>query len=343
MEQWELSFGISPQAQQLAKELQLAARCELPLLLLGETGTGKSFVARKVHEHSSRSHGPFVHVDMGAIAPSLFHSEVFGACRGAFTSADRDKPGRVWQAAGGSLFLDEIGNIPTELQAALLVFLDSGRFTPLGACQERQVACRFMAATNSDLRQAVEQGRFRADLLYRLKGCTVRIPALRERPEDAVFFAERLLAEASAGALRLAPETRRAILEHPWPGNLRELKLRLERAVARRPQGVLRPEDLGIPGTDPGLAGIRGREAEDWLLGEVLAGRMALGQLLDRIEKKAIAEALQRAGGRLREAAKLLGIPESSLRSKLGKKSPAPAGELASREGEALATAGRVQ
>jgi len=225
----------APMREMLALVDRLAAT-DVPVLVRGETGTGKEGVARRLHAASARAKGPFVAVDCGAIAPTLIESELFGHTRGAFTGADRDRPGHFVSADGGTLMLDEVGELPLDLQPKLLRVLQDGRVRPVGGDADRAVDVRLVAATNRDLERACEEGRFRQDLYYRLAVVEVVIPPLRDRKDDLPALVEHLVARVAAESGRrpptVAPAALERLAEHAWPGNVRELENALRRAVA---------------------------------------------------------------------------------------------------------------
>ncbi len=227
--------------------VQHLAESDATVLITGESGTGKELVARAVHENSPRRGGPFVAVNCGAIPSELLESELFGHVRGAFTGAVRDRAGRFELAAGGALFLDEVGDLPLPLQVKLLRVLQERTYERVGESRSRRSDARILAATNRDLKREVMQGRFREDLLYRLRVVPIEIPPLRARREDIEPLAHHLLARVSGRhgrALRLAPDALRALLDHTWPGNARELENALEYAVAVCRGQTIHPGDL---------------------------------------------------------------------------------------------------
>lgn len=230
------------------RQLRRAASKGLPILLLGETGTGKDTMARAIHADGERSSGPFVALNCGAIPESLIDSELFGYAAGAFTGARRGgQTGRVQQADGGTIFLDEIGDMPLPLQARLLRFLETGEASPLGAGKAQKLSVRVIAATNHDLAERVASGRFRRDLYFRLAGLVVEFPSLRHR-SDFDELTNRLLVEASDGdtALTLAEAARQRLRDHDWPGNVRELKFVIQRAACICENGVIREDDISF-------------------------------------------------------------------------------------------------
>jgi transcriptional regulator with PAS, ATPase and Fis domain len=217
------------------------------VLITGESGTGKELVARSIHEHSPRTRGPFVAVNAGALPGELLESEMFGHVRGAFTGAVKDRVGRFEMASEGTLFLDEVGDLPQPLQVKLLRVLQDGTFERLGESASRTSRARVIAATNVDLPTAIGDGRFREDLYYRLRVVPIEVPPLRQRREDIEPLARTILARVSARqgrALQFSPDALRALLRHDWPGNVRELENALEYAVAVCRGQTLLPEDL---------------------------------------------------------------------------------------------------
>ncbi|MFY2558993.1 sigma-54-dependent transcriptional regulator [Corallococcus terminator] len=224
-----------------------AATADAAVLLRGESGTGKGVLARALHSMSARRRRPFVTVNCPTLSEQLLASELFGHVRGAFTGAVKDQPGRVEQAEGGTLFLDEIAEMSPSLQAQLLRFLQEKQFERLGEGRTRKSDVRVVAATNRDLEKDVAEGRFREDLLYRLNVIEVKLPSLRERPEDLLSLARRFVAFFAKAAQRpttpeLSPATEKMLLAYPWPGNVRELRNAVERALIVWPAGVLEPQ-----------------------------------------------------------------------------------------------------
>jgi transcriptional regulator with PAS, ATPase and Fis domain len=220
---------------------------EAAILITGESGTGKEVVARAIHEHSPRRDCPFIAVNCGALPADLLESEMFGHVRGAFTGAIRDRVGRFELASTGTLFLDEVGDLPLPLQVKLLRVLQDGAFERVGESASRQSRARIMAATHVDLARAVREGRFRSDLYYRLRVVPIEIPPLRQRREDIEPIAQVLLARVGARhgrALRFSPDALRVLLGHNWPGNVRELENVIEYAVAVCRGQTILPEDL---------------------------------------------------------------------------------------------------
>ncbi len=272
---------------------------DVTVLIEGETGTGKELAARALHEKGSRAKGPFVVFDCSTVPSELMESELFGHRKGAFTGATDDRTGAVEQADGGTLFLDEIGELPLTLQPKLLRLLDRREFKRLGTDEGRQSNIRFVAATNRDLQQKVMEGTFRQDLFFRVSAARIKLPPLRERPEDIGPLSAHFLAEIASRSGRkvgLDREVEAALKGHSWPGNVRELKNILETAAALVSGETIGPGDLPpMQGAPPdGQAGSM-RDAE----------------------AQAIRDALEKAGGNKRKAARLLGIAPSTLYAKM--------------------------
>jgi two-component system nitrogen regulation response regulator GlnG len=318
--------GRSPTLLEVFKTIGRVAPSDVPVLVTGESGTGKELVARAIHQASARSAGPFVAVNAAAIPRELLESELFGHERGAFTGAVESRPGRFREARGGTLFLDEIGDMPLELQAKLLRVLQSGEVTSVGGRRPEHVDVRIVAATHRELDAAVREGRFREDLLYRLRVVPIHIPPLRERPEDVAALAQHFVAryaeELATGPRVLSPDAQERLLAHPWPGNVRELENAIKRALVLGTGEVLTPDAfafLAAPAAaeaDP-AAGLR-----EWVLREVdaalAAGTHDLHEaLLRRIERPLLERVLEHTGGNQLRAAALLGINRNTLRKKL--------------------------
>jgi NtrC-family two-component system response regulator AlgB len=300
----EVELETTSAAMRTALELAArAAQSEAPVLLRGESGTGKGVVARLVHARSPRAQGPFVTVNCPTLSQDLLASELFGHARGAFTGAVRDQPGRVEAAQGGTLFLDEIGEIALGLQAKLLRFLQEKQFERLGETRTRQADVRLVAATNRDLEADVAAGRFRQDLLYRLNVVEVLLPPLRQRPEDVVPLARHFLAffarAARRGRLRFTPQAEAALAAHSWPGNVRELRNAVERAVV-----LSRGVEIGLESLPERIAPAHGTVAS----GPQVGGDCSLEAL-----ERAHVEAVVARTASLEEAARVLGIDSSTL------------------------------
>ncbi len=269
----------SPAMRRLVSELQRIAHSNAPVLLLGENGTGKSLIGQRIHQWSPRSARPLVKVNLGGIAPTLFEAELFGHVRGAYTDARTERAGRFELADGGSLLLDEIGNLPLEQQPKLLRVIEDGEFERLGASRTQRVDVRIIAATNADLDAEVAAGRFRQDLLYRINTFQVRVPPLRERHADILPLARHYLASASQRYGRMQPTlssgAERALLGYAWPGNVRELSHVMERAAllgqgAQLDVDALRLQASHPPGTGEDLGKMTLEQAEEFLLRRAL-------------------------------------------------------------------------
>src|SRR5229473_1244114 len=237
--------GRSEGMLQVYKTAARVASTDATVLVVGESGTGKELVARAIHSASARSAGPFIAVDCGSIAEGVLESELFGHARGSFTGATGARRGVFEEAAGGTLFLDEIGDIGPRVQGQLLRVLQEGEIRRVGESTAVRVDTRVVAATNKDLVEAVKAGRFREDLFYRLNVVTIRLPPLRERPEDIPLLAEHFAARhAGARGATITTEAREALVGYDWPGNVRELENAVARALALNPGGTILPEDL---------------------------------------------------------------------------------------------------
>lgn len=304
----EEMVGVTPVMIELYKNIARSARSDATVLIRGETGSGKELVARAIHRASPRAQQPFVPVDCAAIPENLWESELFGAIRGAFTSAEKDRAGIVEQARGGTVFLDEIGEIPPSFQAKLLRFLEAKEYRPVGATAPKTARARILAATNRPLETMVEAGEFRADLYHRLNVLHIVVPALRERLQDIPLLAERFLAEANRHQgrnARLAPAAIKVLQMHEWRGNVRELKNTVERMVA-----MSSPGSLGEVEVRQALAaGLTQRSPED--------NSQIVSQTLDEAEKEHVLEALRLSGGNRTLAAERLGIQRRTLYKKL--------------------------
>ncbi|MBO9642708.1 MAG: sigma-54-dependent Fis family transcriptional regulator [Pseudacidovorax sp.] len=305
-------IGVSEAMREVHKRIGLAAGSRAPVLVIGETGTGKELVARALHRHSDRADGPFVAVNCAAIPKDLLESELFGHVKGAFTGAVAERAGCFKAANGGVLLLDEIGDMALEVQAKLLRVLQEGEVTPVGSHRVQKVDVRVVAATHRDLAQAVRDGRFREDLRYRLDVLSVRLPPLRERLADIVPLAEHFLrlAAAPGPAKRLSAEAARALLAYDWPGNVRELRNAMERCHALQRGAVIAQVELPGAGSVGSAAEGAGGLPADWYDG-------TLPEAVERLEKLLLQHALAAAGGNRSMAARQLGIHRQLLYTKL--------------------------
>jgi len=310
-------LGESPALQSVLDAVDRVAAASASVLIRGESGTGKELVARRLHDLSSRAKAPFVAVNCAAIPDTLVESELFGHRRGAFTGADRDRPGKFRQADGGTLFLDEIGDMALAAQAKLLRVLQESTVEPLGGGDPVPVDVRVLAATHRDLRALAAEGRFREDLLFRLRVVELEIPPLRDRGSDILLLARTFLAASSRPSLSLAPDTERALLAYPWPGNVRELANAIERATIFCRAAAVQPEDLptevrAAQGASPATAGLLLWDPNDDLT-------TAKEKVVDRFEREMITAALREHRGNLSRAAEKLGIHRQNLQQKLHK------------------------
>ncbi|MBA3464117.1 MAG: sigma-54-dependent Fis family transcriptional regulator [Deltaproteobacteria bacterium] len=282
-------MGPSPQVAQVIEQVRAVATSSFSVLVLGETGTGKELVAQAIHRASDRRANPFVALDCGAIPELLLESELFGHEKGAFTGADKRKQGQFQVAEGGTLFLDELGNLPLALQAKLLRVLESRQLQAVGSEQSTALDVRFIAATNEDLHARAEDGRFRADLYFRLAQYTITLPALRERPADIAHLVQRFMTEASVELRRpvheIAPDALTLLEKQPWPGNVRELRNVVRQAVLTRedlPLQALQRRPIRIEhGNELDPLTVLGDEPEDAVGIQRLAGTPR-----DRIEQR---------------------------------------------------------
>ena len=300
-------FGESPGIRKLAAEAARVARSPLPLLIQGETGSGKGVLARWIHENGPRADEPFVDLNCAGLSRELLESELFGHEKGAFTGAIAAKPGLLEIAHRGTLFLDEIGDVDLQVQAKLLKVVEDLRFRRLGDVRDRQVNVRLIAATHRDLAALVQEKKFREDLFYRISALPLLMPPLRERRDDVVRLARRLVetigAELGRPGVRLSPAAESALAARPWPGNLRELRNVLERALLLSDDTALEPLHLGTPAAASAPA----------------AEQASGGLTLAEAERRHIESVLREAGGAVPRAAELLGLSRSALYERIKK------------------------
>jgi two-component system response regulator HydG len=301
--------GESSAMRDVVGVLERIAPSDVPVLIEGESGTGKDMVARAIHGMSARSSGPYLALNMSAIPENLAESELFGHEKGAFSGADQARKGFFAEADGGTLFLDEVGLLPPMLQPKLLRVLQDGEYIPVGSRKPQKANVRVVAATNEDLKKAVQAGRFREDLYFRLRVVPIRLPPLRERREDIPLLVQHLVKKH---ALRLSrppllpdEEAMRALLDHSWPGNVRELEHAIERALL-----LARGSTLGVADFPPEIAA-RATEAAEGQ-GRYRAAR-------DAWERKYCEDLLREAGGNVSKAAELAGLHRSTLYEKLAR------------------------
>ncbi|NIJ93382.1 two-component system NtrC family response regulator [Xanthomonas campestris] len=298
--------GHSPAMRNVHKRIGLAAASDLPVLITGETGTGKELVARALHRASARAAAAFVAVNCAAIPLELMESELFGHRKGAFSGATSDRIGLIREADGGTLFLDEIGDMPLPMQAKLLRFLQEGEVTPLGGRGAQKVDVRVLAATHRDLAAWVAAGQFRSDLRYRLNVVPIELPPLRERGQDIVLLAQYFLRTGDGAARALSADAQARLLAYPWPGNVREL-----RNVMQRSQLLVRGHSIVAADLNDALD----HSAEQPLTAAPLQG--TLPEAVARLEKQMIQDALAHSSGNRAEAARRLGIHRQLLYRKL--------------------------
>ena len=304
--------GPSPVMRRLAAQVEGAAGTDATVLLLGESGTGKSLVASILHRLSARSGQQLVDINCGAVPAALIESELFGHTKGAFTGADRDRAGLFEEASGGTIFLDEVAELPPESQVKLLTVLEQRRIRRVGENKDRPVDVRVIAATNADIALAVREGRFREDLFYRLNVISLTVPPLRERPEDVLRLARRFLEELARETNRrisgFSPAAEEALMRYPWPGNVRELRNVIERSLLLKREGDwVEPSDFPFGST----AALVSRP--------MASGETSLSDSMRRFERELILGALEAAGGVVSTAADRLGISRTNLHNKLRK------------------------
>jgi len=296
--------GTSEAIRSLAGRAQRLLESASPIMILGETGSGKGVLARWLHANGPRADEPFVDLNCAGLSRELLESELFGFERGAFTGAVAAKPGLLEVAHRGVAFLDEIGDLDIQLQPKLLKVLDEKRFRRLGEVRDRLIDVQLVAATHRDLAAAVQEGAFRSDLYFRVSTLPLRVPALRERPEDILLLARRLLercaSEQGRRDLRLSPSAERALREYSWPGNVREMRNVLERAALMSARDELQAEDFQF-------------ETASMSRAPRSTGALTLAE----VERQHIESVLREAGGRVPDAAERLGLARSTLYEKL--------------------------
>lgn len=297
-------IGTSPAMMQVLKTVDKVAQTNTNILITGENGTGKELIARRIHSMSLRSNELMITVDMGAISETLFESELFGHIKGAFTDAHENRTGKFELANRGSLFLDEIANLPLNLQSKLLVALQNREVTRVGANQPKPIDIRLICATNKDLNQLVDNGEFREDLLYRINTIHIELPPLRRRKEDILPLAEHFLAKYSEkygkSSLSITLQAKEKLTEYSWPGNIRELEHTIEKAVIMSESGKLK--------------------VSDFFSGSTVSHKADANVVkLDEMEKKMITLAIEKNAGNIKAAASQLGITRQTLYNKMRK------------------------
>ena len=301
--------GQSQAARQLYEHVRLVAPTDMSVLITGSSGTGKEYVARRIHEQSNRKKAPFIAVDCGAIPKDLAASEFFGHVKGSFTGALNDKAGAFEEANGGTLFLDEIGNLSYEVQVQLLRALQERRIRRIGSTKEIEVDVRLISATNENLKEAIAKGNFREDLYHRINEFTLQMPSLKERPEDILLFANFFLDQANHELERTLigfdAEASEAMQKYPWPGNLRQLKNVVKRATLLAQGEFITAKDLGEEINERKTVCENPEMEETFALHD------------EETEKHRILKALQQTGNNKTKAATLLGIDRKTLYNKL--------------------------
>jgi len=309
-------LGNSAVMQQLREMIGRVARSQAPVHIYGESGTGKELVARLIHDSGARSEGAFVPVNCGAIPTELMESELFGHKRGSFTGAVADKKGLVQSAEGGTLFLDEVADLPLHMQVKLLRLVQEKTARPIGESREESVDVRILSATHKNLADLVAEGRFREDLFYRINVIEIRVPALRERPEDIAFLADailgRLCRRMKMDTASLSDDAMEALQSYPFPGNVRELENVLERALTLSTGGVISRDHVQ-------LRAVARPPVEVTTLINHAPVPGALGEQLEDIERDAIVKALEKTRYNKTAAAKLLGMSFRALRYRIKK------------------------
>jgi two-component system, NtrC family, response regulator AtoC len=329
----DMLLGRCPAMQEVYKAIGRVTRQDVTVLILGESGTGKELVARAIYQHSKRGERPFLAINCAAIPEPLLESELFGHEKGSFTGADRKRIGKFEQCHGGTIFLDEVGEMTPLTQAKILRLIQEQRFERVGGTETVQTDVRIIAATNADLERMAEDGRFRKDLYFRLNVFTIKLPPLRERGDDVGLlvdhFLRRFSNELGKPVVEVVPETAAALRAYPWPGNVRELQSVLKQSVLRMSGSVLLtdflpPHILGranqpLPTTE--MAAYSIPAAFDW--DEFVAARITAGsenlyaEALERMEREVIVRTLKHTDGNQLQAARILGITRGSLRNKI--------------------------
>ncbi len=305
-------IGNSPLMHAVVERLRQIAPTSATVLITGESGTGKELVAKALHTNSPRRSKPFVALNCAALSENILESELFGHIKGAFTGADRERKGWFEHANGGTMFLDEVGDIPLSTQVKLLRVLESGEIVRVGTNEPIKVNVRLISATNRDLKEGITSTSFRQDLYHRLKVVSVHLPPLRSRREDITLLTDYFLKQFSASHAKtvtsIAPAARKALMAYAWPGNVRELKNNIESMVVIDSDGVLDVDDLTedlVPATPGAVDAAAPGPAQ------------LVGRKLDDVEKYYIAETLKLTAGNREEAARLLGIGERTLYRKI--------------------------
>lgn len=325
----DLIVGNSPAMREVYKAIGRVAQQDVSVLIEGESGTGKELVARAIYHHSHRASGPFLAVNCAAIPEPLLESELFGHEKGSFTGADRRRIGKFEQCTGGTIFLDEIGDMPRALQGKILRILQSQEFERVGGNETIRTDVRVIAATNQNLEQMVERGDFREDLYYRLKGFLIRVPPLRERGLDLVLLLEHFLARFNGDfgkdVEKISNDALEVLQRYRWPGNVRELENVVKQALLQATGSVIVPHflpDLDLDGVAPSRNGHEKSRAEQDLSAfierRIEAGSENLyAEAVEHLERQLIRRVLEVTGGNQSQASRMLGITRGSLRNKI--------------------------
>jgi DNA-binding NtrC family response regulator len=332
-ESFQKMVGISPKMQKIFETIRLISNPDVTVLITGESGSGKDMAAKAIHSLSQRSSGPFVAINCPNLPENILESELFGYRKGAFTHATQDRKGLFWEAQGGTVYLDEIGDISPTLQTKLLRVLQDKEIRPLGQTKTIKVDVRIIASTNQDLAAKIKAGSFREDLFYRLNVMSLRMPPLRERREDVPLlvdhFLDRFCKEFKKEAKTVAPSFIQKLVSYPWRGNVRELENVISRAVLLSADTVIRPEDLQVDLSDPA----------ECLVTEtvkVLPYKQAKASVLDRFNRGYLADLLGRNHGNVTRAAKECGLERQALQQVLRRYGIKPRDFQASECSEAL-------
>lgn len=311
---WKSTLDLAERLAQIPLPRQ-GSNSPLPtLLLLGETGVGKGVIARHIHQSGSAANAPFVHINCSALPPQLVEGELFGHEKGAFTDARESREGLFEMADGGSIFLDEVGDLPIDVQTKLLTVLERGQFRRVGGNKERTFKARVIAATNRDLEQAVNDGQFRRDLLYRLNAFVIRIPALRDRGSDALDIAraslDRFRTEFGLAPAQFSPHAEQVIVSRAWAGNVRELLNAVQRAAMLSEHPIIDVSDLGLDGS---TAATPNTQSNGQLRFDFTAGT----HKAEDVERELMVQALAFTRGNVSRAARLIGMQRSSFRYRI--------------------------
>jgi DNA-binding NtrC family response regulator len=315
-------IGQSEPIKEVLGIIERVADTDSTILVTGESGTGKELIARAIHTNSHRAQGPFVAINCGAIPSELLESELFGHIKGAFTGAISNRLGRFEMADGGTIFLDEIGDLPPSLQVKILRALQERRFEPVGGTKSVSINVRVIAATNMDLEAAVEKGAFREDLFYRLNVIPIHVPALRDRPSDIPLLLRHFIDHANKsrnrGLAGVSPEAMESLVNYPWPGNIRELENLVERMSVLKGSGILEAADLPLKYKN------HQPRPQEMAFSELPLEGLDFNSTVDAFENALILKALEKTGWNRNQAALLLRLNRTTLVEKIKKKGLRP-------------------